>query len=186
MEHQFKAPCLPCVLHYLNMGEKKSRNCISNKRRYVTKLRFGCCCLFAKSCPTLLQPQGLQPTRFLCPWDFPGKNTGVVCHFLLQGIFPTQGSNQGLLHCRHIVYQLSYQGSCQFSIMDRKKTKQKQKTSKETEDLNNPMSQPDLIDIQNTLANNNRIHILLKYTWNTSQNRENIRHILRLKCHNRF
>ena len=70
--------------------------------------------------------------------------------------------------------------------MDRKKTKQKQKTSKETEDLNNPMSQPDLIDIQNTLANNNRIHILLKYTWNTSQNRENIRHILRLKCHNRF
>ena len=34
------------------------------------------------------------PTRLLCPWDFPGKNTGVGCHFLLQGIFPTQGSNQ--------------------------------------------------------------------------------------------
>ena len=33
-----------------------------------------------------------------CPWDFPGKNTGVGCHFLLQGIFPTQGSNPGLLH----------------------------------------------------------------------------------------
>ena len=34
----------------------------------------------------------------LCPWDFPGKNTGVRCHFLLQGIFLTQGSNLGLLH----------------------------------------------------------------------------------------
>ena len=38
-----------------------------------------------------LWPHGLQPTRFLCLWDFPGKNTGVGCHFLLQGIFPTQG-----------------------------------------------------------------------------------------------
>ena len=34
----------------------------------------------------------------LCPWDFPGKNTGVGCHFLLQGIFLTQGSNSGVLH----------------------------------------------------------------------------------------
>ena len=40
-----------------------------------------------------LQPHGLQPTRSLCPWDFPGKNTRVGCHFLLQGIFPTQGLN---------------------------------------------------------------------------------------------
>ena len=44
-----------------------------------------------------LQPHGLQPTRLLCPWDFPGKNTGVVCHLLLQGIFLTQGSNLCLL-----------------------------------------------------------------------------------------
>ena len=55
--------------------------------------------------------QGLQPTRLLCPWDFPGKNTGVGCHFLLQGIFPTQGSNSGLLHCRQILYHLRHQGS---------------------------------------------------------------------------
>ena len=40
------------------------------------------CVLVAQSCLTLL-PHGLQPTRFLCPWDFPGKNTGVGCHFLL-------------------------------------------------------------------------------------------------------
>ena len=40
-------------------------------------------------------------TRFLCPWDFPGKNTGVGCHFLLQGIFLTQGLNLGLLYLLH-------------------------------------------------------------------------------------
>ena len=40
-----------------------------------------------------------SPARFLCPWSFPGKNTGVVCHFLLQRIFPTQGSNPRLLPC---------------------------------------------------------------------------------------
>ena len=40
-----------------------------------------------------LWPHGLKPTRSLCPWDSPDKNTGVGCHFLLQGIFPTQGLN---------------------------------------------------------------------------------------------
>ena len=43
-----------------------------------------------------------------CPWDSPDKNTGVGCHFSLQGIFPTQGSNPGLLICRQILYHLSY------------------------------------------------------------------------------
>ena len=37
-----------------------------------------------------LQPDGLYPAKLLCPWDFPGKNTGVGSYFLLQGIFPTQ------------------------------------------------------------------------------------------------
>ena len=58
-----------------------------------------------------LLPCGVQPTRLLCPWDFPGKNTGADCHFLLQGIFPTQGSNPGLPHCRQTLYHLSHQGS---------------------------------------------------------------------------
>ena len=44
-----------------------------------------------------LPPHGLWPVRLLCPWHFPVKNTGVVCHFFLQGIFPTQGSNLSLL-----------------------------------------------------------------------------------------
>ena len=47
-----------------------------------------CCCLVTKSYLTLSQPHGLSPTRLLCPWNFPGKNTGVSCHFSLRGIFP--------------------------------------------------------------------------------------------------
>ena len=80
-----------------------------------------------------VQPHGLQPTRLLRPWDSPGKNTGVGCHFLLQGlyslwnspgqntgvgslsllpgIFSTQRSNPGLPHCGQILYQLSHKGS---------------------------------------------------------------------------
>ena len=58
-----------------------------------------------------LQPQRLYPTRLLCPWDSPGKNAGVGCHFYLQGIFLTQGSNLDLLHCKQILYNLSQQGS---------------------------------------------------------------------------
>ena len=51
-----------------------------------------------------LQPRALQPVRLLCPWDSPGKNIGVGCHFLLQAILPTEGLNLGLLHCRQILY----------------------------------------------------------------------------------
>ena len=51
--------------------------------------------LVTKSYPTLLWPSGLPSPRLLCPWDFSGKNTAVGCHFLLQGIFPSQGLNLG-------------------------------------------------------------------------------------------
>ena len=63
-----------------------------------------CCCLVAQLCPTLLWPHGLQPARLLCPWNFPSKNTRVDCHFLLQGIFLTQGLNLCLLHFWQILY----------------------------------------------------------------------------------
>ena len=56
-----------------------------------------------------LRLHGLQPTSLLFPRDFPGKNTTVRCRFLLQGNFPTQESNLGLLHGRQILYQLSQQ-----------------------------------------------------------------------------
>ena len=65
----------------------------------------------AQSCPTPCDPNRWPPTRLLCPWDFPGNSTGVDCHFLLQGIFPTQRSNLGLPHCRQTLYHLSHQGS---------------------------------------------------------------------------
>ena len=49
--------------------------------------------------------------QLLCPWNSPGKNTGVGSHSLLQGIFPTLGLNLCLLYCRQILYHLSHQGS---------------------------------------------------------------------------
>ena len=55
-------------------------------------------------------------TRLLCPWNSPGKNAGVGSHSLLQEIFPTQGLNPGVLHCKEILYHLNYQESpIQFS-----------------------------------------------------------------------
>ena len=53
----------------------------------------------------------VTPWTIHSPWNFPGQNTGVGSLSLLQGIFPTQGLDPGLLHCRRIPYQLSYQGS---------------------------------------------------------------------------
>ena len=53
----------------------------------------------------------LWPHGLYSLWNSLGQNTGVGSHSLLQGIFPTQGSNPGLLHCRQILYQLSHQGS---------------------------------------------------------------------------
>ena len=56
-----------------------------------------CCSVMSDSLP----PHGLWPARLLCPWNFPGDNTGVGCHFLLQGIFPTQGWHPHLLGLLH-------------------------------------------------------------------------------------
>ena len=66
--------------------------------------------LVTQSCWTL-QPHGLWPTWFLYPWNSPGKNTGVGCHFLLFGIFLTQGSNPCLLHGGQIFNHLSHEAS---------------------------------------------------------------------------
>ena len=69
------------------------------------------CCVSRSVMSGSLQAHGLEPTRFLCPWNSPDKNTGAGCHALLQGIFQTQGSNPGLWHCRQILYPLSYTGN---------------------------------------------------------------------------
>ena len=68
-----------------------------------------CCCLVTQLCLILCAPWNIaHQVRFLCLWDFPGKNTGVGCHFLLQGIFPTQGSNPCLLDCQADSLPLSH------------------------------------------------------------------------------
>ena len=80
-----------------------------------------CCAMFTCSVMSnSVLPCRLQPARLLCPQDFPGKNTGVGCHFLLQGIFPTQGSkmvsgfftseplgNSFACVCLHIIYSFN-------------------------------------------------------------------------------
>ena len=63
------------------------------------------------SCVRLIATPWTVAYRLPCPWGFPGKGIGVGCHSLLQGIFPTQGSNLGLPHCRQTLYHLSQQGS---------------------------------------------------------------------------
>ena len=63
------------------------------------------CCVLSHS----VMFNSLQPHGLYSPGNSPGQNTGVGSLSLLQGIFPTQGSNPGLLHCRRILYQLSYQ-----------------------------------------------------------------------------
>ena len=68
-------------------------------------------CLVAQLCLTLCDPVECSLPSSSVHGDSPGKNTGVGCHALLQGIFPTQGSNPGLPNCRRILYCLSHQGS---------------------------------------------------------------------------
>ena len=58
-----------------------------------------------------IMSDSLPPHELYSPWNSPGQNAGVGSHSLLQGIFPTQGLNPGLPHCKGILYQLSHQGS---------------------------------------------------------------------------
>ena len=80
---------------------------------YVT-LKFppgAALCLVIQPCPTLCDPVDCHLSGPSVHGDSPGKNTGVGCHSVLQGIFPTQGSNPGLPHCSQILYRPSHQGS---------------------------------------------------------------------------
>ena len=67
------------------------------------------CQSFSCSVQLFVTPWTVQPYKLLCACDSPGKNTGMGCHFLLQGIFSTQGWNLDLLHCRQTLYCLSHQ-----------------------------------------------------------------------------
>ena len=78
---------------------------------YTPSLRFSQLCLVSQSCLMLCDPMDCSPSGSSVHRDSSGKNTAVGCHALLQRIFPTQGSNPGLLHCRRILCHLSHQGS---------------------------------------------------------------------------
>ena len=75
-------------------------------------------CLVIQSCPTLFDPMRSPPGSSV-HGDSPGKNTGVGCHALLQGIIPTQGSNPGLQYCMCILYHLSHQGIAYYKILNK-------------------------------------------------------------------
>ena len=70
-----------------------------------------------------VMPDSLQLYGLYSPWNPPVQNTGVGSHSLLQGIFPTEGSNSGLPHCRQILYQVSHQGSPTPTVGEYKTTK---------------------------------------------------------------
>ena len=74
-------------------------------------------CSVPQSCPTLWDPMDCSPPGSSVHGASPGKNTRLGCHALLQGIFPTQGSNSGFLHCRQILYHLSHQGSPKVNVI---------------------------------------------------------------------
>ena len=80
--------------------------------RYMCVSMCVCVCVCVCQSLSFVQlfvPHELGLIRVFCPWNSPGKNTGVGCHLLLQGIFLTQGSDLNLLHCGKILYHLSHQ-----------------------------------------------------------------------------
>ena len=82
-------------------------------KQYKRKYSALCCvwCLVAQLCVTLCNHMDCSLPSSSVLGDSAGKNTGVGCHALLQGIFLTQGSNAGLSRCRQILYQVSHQGN---------------------------------------------------------------------------
>ena len=91
-------------------GVAKSRTRLSDWTELSWIMNWAVC-LVTQLCPTLCNPMDCGPPGSSVHGDSPGKNTRVGCYALLQEIFPTQGSNPGLPHCRQILYHLSHQGS---------------------------------------------------------------------------
>ena len=110
--------CLLC-----SSQAEKSINSFSHRKSVSSGRPWGICLqslisaegsllsLVAQSCPALCDPMDCSPPGSCVHGDSPSKNTGMGCQALLQGIFPIQGSNPGLPHCRRILYHLSHQGS---------------------------------------------------------------------------
>ena len=84
---------------------------VSSTWEFVSKIGYTIKHFESESENLSVMSDSLWPHGLYSPWNSSGQDTGVGSHPLLQGIFPTQGSNPGLLHCRQIRYQLSHQGS---------------------------------------------------------------------------
>ena len=91
-------PCLLCLLHWRPIHYCWATREVHTHHESESESRS-------------VLSDSLCPHGLYSPWNSPGQNTGVGSLSLLQGIFPTQGSNPGLPHCRQILYQLSYKGS---------------------------------------------------------------------------
>ena len=91
-------PCPPCPLRVYSLAKKMPMKV-----------------LVAQLCLPLCNPTDCSPPGSSL-WNSPGKNTGVGCHFLLQGVFPTQRLNLHLLRCRLILYHLSHHGSPDYTL----------------------------------------------------------------------
>ena len=106
---------LKCKIQGESLPQTEKQNpthSFKNKSKRV-KLKIHSCavlCLIAQSCPTLCDPMDCSLPGSSVHGDSPGKNTGVGCHALLQGIFPVRGSNPGCPHFRQILYHLNHQG----------------------------------------------------------------------------
>ena len=100
-------PTHPPRLDCLSLSPSVS---LSHTYKHAHYILFLCFCLVAQLCLTLCNPMDCSPPGSSVHGDSPGKNTGVGSHTLLQGIFPTQGSNPGLPHGRWILYHLSHPG----------------------------------------------------------------------------
>ena len=92
---------VPCTQNFTEHQHARAMSSIHSLPCSFPKMNMCACVLSRSVVSNFLRPHGLQPPRLLCPWDSPGKNTGVGCHALLQGIFLTQGSNPNLLCFLH-------------------------------------------------------------------------------------
>ena len=91
-----------CLKIEIKLGDRKAG--VFLERTWTLESICMLMCSVAQLCPALCDPMDYSPPRLLCPQDFPDKHTGMGCHFLLQGIFLTQGLNPGLPHCRQFLY----------------------------------------------------------------------------------
>ena len=132
--------CFTCVL--LTSATSLCKNVMSTSRHTLNSTYSGkvfclpgvCSCSIVSNS---LWPHGVKLTRLLCPWDFPGKNTAVGCHFLLRGIFPSPGSNPYLLHLLH--WQVDSLPLGRFLAWEAPGSPRSYKTAREEEKLNSTL-----------------------------------------------